>query len=238
MQRVLLIDDDVELCRMLAEYLEGEGFRVHAVHDGERGAAQAVSGDHDVVVLDVMLPGLNGVEALRRIRSASHVPVLMLTARGDEIDRVVGLEVGADDYLSKPCSPRELVARLRAILRRTAAGALATGNGAPVTGDAGRTVLQSGQVAVRPGERIATWAGTPLDLTSTEFNMLEVLVRHAGRVVSKGELSEHGLGRPLARFDRSVDMHVSHLRRKLGQLADGRAPIQTVRGIGYQYVSG
>ncbi len=226
MTRVLLIDDDVELAGLLREYLQQEGFDTSAVHDGESGVAEALSGRYAIVVLDVMLPGLNGVEALRRIRARSRVPVLMLTARGDDVDRIVGLELGADDYVPKPCTPRELVARLRAILRRADAAASA-GAAAPIL---------AGALAMWPEKRRAEWRGQPLDLTSTEFNLLAVLAGRAGRVVSKAELSDLGLGRALARFDRSIDVHVSSLRQKIGTLADGRSCIQTVRGQGYQFV--
>jgi two-component system, OmpR family, response regulator len=230
MARVLLVDDDADLCAMLTDYLALEGFEVSSAHDGEQGAEQATAGGYEVVVLDVMLPKLNGFDALRRIRAASRVPVLMLTAKGDDVDRIVGLELGADDYLPKPFNPRELAARLRAILRRTG----------PSEGDAAAhgEVIRAGGVVLRPGERVAEWRGQILDLTSTEFNLLETLVRHAGRVVSKAELSQQALGRPLARYDRSIDMHVSNLRHKLGVLADGRSPIQTVRAMGYQLVIG
>ena len=224
--RVLLVDDDVELSAMLREYLQQEGFEATAVHDGEAGAAEALCGNYAIVVLDVMLPRLNGVEVLRRIRARSRVPVLMLTAKGDDVDRIVGLELGADDYVPKPCSPRELVARLRAILRR------AEGGGAPA--EAGP--IAAGALVLWPERRRAEWAGRPLDLTSTEFNLLAVLARGAGRVVTRAELSEEGLGRPLMRFDRAVDVHVSSLRQKVGRLADGRSCILTVRGLGYQLV--
>ncbi|OBS09433.1 response regulator transcription factor [Acidihalobacter prosperus] len=224
MNRVLLIDDDEELCEMLAEYLEAEGFEVAAAHNGEEGAQQALAGDADAVVLDIMLPGQSGLESLRQIRQQSLVPVIMLTAKGDDVDRIVGLELGADDYLPKPCNPRELVARLRAVLRRATPGMA-------------RDMLQVGDVTIRSAERVAEWAGERMALTSTEFNLLETLARQAGRVVSKEELSERVLGHPLSRYDRSVDVHVSNLRRKLGQLPDGRSPIQTVRGIGYQLVA-
>lgn len=224
---VLLVDDDLELCEMLTEYLTMEGFAVETAHDGEAGVARAAERQCDVVVLDVMLPRLSGFEALRRIRQSSAVPVLMLTAKGDEVDRIVGLEMGADDYLPKPCNPRELVARLRAILRRTGA------EHGDRTSDA---LLRAGGVLVRPASRTAEWQGQPLDLTSTEYNLLEVLVREAGRVVTKAELSEQGLGRQLARYDRSIDMHVSKLRKKLGVTGVGRSPIQTVRGVGYQLI--
>jgi len=211
---------------MLREYLQQEGFDVTVAHDGETGVAQAVSGHFAIVVLDVMLPRLGGVEALRQIRQHSRVPVLMLTAKGDDIDRIVGLELGADDYVPKPCTPRELVARLRAILRRTESGPSAPAD----------SPIAAGQLVVWPEKRRAEWKGQALDLTSTEFNLLAVLARNVGRIVSKSELSEQGLGRPLARFDRSIDMHVSSLRRKVGLLTDGRSCIQTVRGLGYQLV--
>jgi len=221
MNRVLLIDDDTELTEMLGDYLGAEGFTVEAVYDGESGVTAALSVQYDVVVLDVMLPRLSGVEALRQIRQQSSVPVLMLTARGDDVDRIVGLELGADDYLPKPCNPRELAARLRAILRRT----LGTGSGEQ---------LKVGQMSLDPARRVASWGEQRLDLTSTEFNILETLMRHVGQVVSKADLSSEALGRELERYDRGLDMHVSNLRRKLGTLSDGRSPIQTVRGVGYQ----
>ncbi|AOV15828.1 DNA-binding response regulator [Acidihalobacter aeolianus] len=224
MNRVLLIDDDEELCEMLAEYLEAEGFEVLAAHNGEEGVQRALAGDADAAVLDIMMPGQSGLESLRQIRQQSLMPVIMLTAKGDDVDRIVGLELGADDYLPKPCNPRELVARLRAVLRRASPGAT-------------REMLRVGDVTIRSAERVAEWAGERIALTSTEFNLLETLARQAGRVVSKEEISERVLGHPLSRYDRSVDVHVSNLRRKLGQLPDGRSPIQTVRGIGYQLVA-
>lgn len=227
MAKVLLVDDDIDLVAMLREYIEQEGFEVGTAHDGEAGVTAAVAGDYDIVVLDVMMPRVNGIEALRRIRLASRVPVLMLTAKGDDVDRVVGLELGADDYVPKPCTPRELVARLRAILRRTRGD------------DSGDTLsgpLTAGPLTMWPERRSAEWDGRALELTSTEFNLLEVLVRNAGRVVSKNVLSEAGLGRPLARFDRSIDVHVSSIRQKLPARDDGLSWIRTVRGVGYQFV--
>jgi two-component system OmpR family response regulator len=227
MTQVLLIDDDVELLEMLKEYLEQEGFGVVGVHDGEAGVAEALSGLYMIVVLDVMLPRLNGLETLRRIRMKSQLPILMLTAKGDDTDRIVGLELGADDYVSKPCTPRELIARIRAILRRTGA----------VHADAVQhAVLSVNALTMWPEQRRAEWAGKQLELTSTEFNLLEVLMRHAGRPVSKSALSEQGLGRPLTRFDRNIDVHLSSLRHKLGTLADGRSCIQTVYRLGYQFI--
>jgi DNA-binding response OmpR family regulator len=227
MTQVLLIDDDVELLDMLKEYLEQEGFGVVAVHDGEAGVSEALSGSYMIAVLDVMMPGMNGLETLRRIRVKSQLPVLMLTARGDDTDRIVGLELGADDYVPKPCTPRELTARIRAILRRTRTGQ---------SDGTQNVVLSVNELTMWPERRRAEWQGKPLELTSTEFNLLEVLVRHAGRPVSKGELSEQGLGRALTRFDRNIDVHLSSLRHKLGTLADGRSCIQTVYRLGYQFI--
>jgi len=218
--QVLLADDDVELAGMLREYLEREGFAVTAVHDGEAAARLALSGAYQIVVLDVMMPKVDGIEALRQIRQTSRVPVVMLTARGDDVDRIVGLELGADDYVPKPCTPLELVARLRAILRRAQPGA----NGGP---------LEIGALKLWPEKRAVQWRGRELALTSIEFNVLEVLMRNAGRVVSKHEISEQALGRPLARFDRSIDVHLSAIRQKLGE---GARLIRTVRGLGYHLV--
>ncbi|RZA33740.1 MAG: response regulator transcription factor [Lysobacteraceae bacterium] len=230
MNHVLLIDDDVELVGMFSEYLEQEGFRTTCVYNGHDGAREALRGDYAIAILDVMMPGTNGIDALRRIRGAgtgcSRIPILMLTARGDDADRILGLELGADDYVAKPCTPRELTARVRAILRRTQASA-----------DAGLgAVLMVGKLGMYPEQRRATWDGAAVDLTSTEFNLLEVLARHAGRPVSKNELSEQGLGRPLARFDRNIDVHLSSLRQKLGLLSDGRSPLQTIYRQGYQLI--
>ena len=226
--RILLVDDDVELAGMLCDYLVRDGFEVMAVPDGESGVAEALSGRFALVVLDVMMPGIGGIEALRRIRAASTVPVLMLTARGDDLDRIVGLELGADDYVPKPCLPRELAARLRAILRRSQQA------GEP----ASQAPLAVGPLKLMPAQRRVEWAGAPVELTSTEFNLLEILARNAGRPVSKADLSAQALGRPLARFDRSIDVHLSSIRHKLGLLPDGRSCIQTVYRQGYQLIRG
>jgi len=219
--QVLLADDDAELGAMLKEYLERDGFGVTLVHDGEAAARLALAGKFQIAVLDVMMPRMDGMEALRRIRQASRIPVIMLTARGDDIDRILGLELGADDYVPKPCTPRELSARLRAILRRVHPPPEAAG---PIT--------VSG-LTLWPEKRRVEWRGEPLELTSMQFNVLEVLMRNAGRVVSKKELSEQALGRPLARFDRSLDVHLSSIRQKLGE---GAGLIRTVRGTGYHLV--
>jgi DNA-binding response OmpR family regulator len=227
--RILLADDDVELCEMLAEYLERDGFEVTLAHDGETALAKARSGDHDLVVLDIMMPGMSGLDVLRELREESLIPVLILTARGDDVDSVVGLELGADDYLAKPCNPRVLVARIRAILRRaenSPGQAESTLSGAPLKVEdverfrRSRKVLQDGK---------------PVAMTSTEFGVLEALMQRAGNVVSKSELSTEVLGRDLSRYDRSLDMHVSNLRKKLGARHDGDERIKTVRGVGYLY---
>jgi two-component system, OmpR family, response regulator CpxR len=225
MNRILLIDDDIDLCELLTDYLTTEGFAVEVVHDGEAGAARALSGDYELVVLDVMLPGINGFEVLRRLRAASATPVLMLTARGDDVDRIVGLEMGADDYLPKPFNPRELVARIRAVQRRTAAR--------PATGTAPGEALAVGDVSLDLGARSVRVGGVPVELTSVEFSLLEVLIRLAGQVVSREDLSLRALGRELNAYDRSIDVHVSSLRRKLGACGEEGDRIKTVRGIGY-----
>lgn len=224
---ILLIDDDASLVCLLTEYLNREGFLVTSSSDGSAGVAEALSGNYSIVVLDVMMPRLNGLEVLRQIRRVSTMPVLMLTARGDDADRITGLELGADDYVAKPCTPRELVARLRAILRRTKP---ATDDGRPAG------PLTCGTLTMWPEQRRAQWLGEPLSLTSTEFSLLELLLRHAGRPVSKCELSEYALSRKITRHDRSIDVHMSSIRRKLGSLADGRSRIQAVHRQGYQLV--
>jgi len=224
--KVLLVDDDVELAGMLQVYLEGEGFEVKTVHDGESGIKEALHGNHDIAVLDVMMPGKNGIDVLVQIRAHGSMPVLMLTARGDDADRVVGLELGADDYVPKPCTPRELTARIRAILRRSGVAESAS-SASPII---------VGALSIWPEQRRAEWSGKPLELTSTEFNLLEALARNAGQVVSKSELSEQALGRALARFDRSIDVHISSIRRKLEPLPDGRSRILAVFNKGYQFI--
>lgn len=225
MSKVLLVDDDVELAEMMQDYLTREGFSVETAHNGQQGLERALNGSFSIVVLDVMMPRMGGVEVLNQIRQRSRLPVLMLTARGDESDRIIGLELGADDYVPKPCSARELTARIRAILRR-AQGAVTESPQPLVVGD----------LTLWPETRLARWRGNTLDLTSTEFNLLEVLARNAGRTVSKKELSEKGLGRPLEKFDRSIEVHLSRIREKLGPSNDGRSCIQTVFRQGYQLI--
>jgi DNA-binding response OmpR family regulator len=205
-------------------YLRQDGFDTTLAHDGEAAIREALCGRHDIVVLDVMMPRMTGIEVLRRLRAQSVIPVLMLTARGDDVDRILGLELGADDYVPKPCSPRELAARLRAILRRL--------NPAP-NESADDLALRVGALTLRPGRRSAYWNDQELNLTGAEFNLLEQLVRQAGRLVTKGELSEHALGRPLARFDRSIDVHISGIRQKLAASTGEVDLIKTVRGMGY-----
>jgi two-component system response regulator CpxR len=224
MERILVIDDDVELCSLIAEYLQAEGFGVDCAHDGESGLEKSKAGNHLLAVLDVMLPGINGFEVLRRVRAVSRLPVLLLTARGEEVDRIVGLEIGADDYLPKPFNPRELVARIRAILRRThGEGKLAASL---------PEVLRVGEVELDPATRTVLRDGKPVDLTSVEFNLLEVLLREAGRVVPRERLVNAVLSRKFSPFDRSIDMHVSKVRKKLGD-TDSDEHIKTVRGVGY-----
>jgi DNA-binding response OmpR family regulator len=220
--RILVIDDDVELCSLVSEYLRPEGFQVESAHDGNSGLARALSGEHTLVVLDVMLPRLNGFDVLRKLRDSSRIPVLLLTARGEDVDRIVGLEIGADDYLPKPFNPRELVARIRAILRRT------RGKGeAPVP-----EVIRVGDVELDPATRSVQHRGQAVELTSVEFGLLQVLLREAGRVVTREALVDEVLGRKFSPFDRSIDMHVSKVRKKLGD-SGSEDYIKTIRGAGY-----
>ena len=225
MTKILIVDDDVELCELVGEYLSREGFEVEAVHNGDKGLERALSGEHALVVLDLMLPGMTGLDVLRRLRGESRAPVLILTARGEDVDRIVGLEIGADDYLPKPFNPRELVARIRAILRRSQA--------VPAPMVASITV---GDVELDPGARSVTRNGERLELTAVEFSLLEALMRSAGQVVTREYLAQTVLGRRFMAYDRSIDMHVSKLRKKLGPAAaDGRERIKTIRGVGYIY---
>ena len=228
MQRVLVVDDDVELCELLAQYLKAEGFDLEAVANGEQGVGRALSGDHALVVLDVMLPAMQGFEVLRQIRAQSPIPVLMLTARGDDLDRILGLELGADDYLPKPFNPRELAARIRAILRR------AKPQPSELAPQLPEPILL-GDLELDNAARVVRRGGEPLNLTTVEFQLLEVLLRAAGQVVTREVLVRDVLGREFSPFDRSIDVHVSNLRKKLGPHPDSTERIKGVRGFGYLY---
>ena len=219
MHTILIVDDDADIRELLSTYLASRGMSVRSAEDGEDGLMQLRGGGIDLVVLDVMMPGIDGFEVCRRIRAFSQVPVVLLTARGDEVDRVVGLELGADDYLAKPFSPRELLARMQAIFRRMESAA------SPAT------AVHVGPLTVDIDRREVTMEGTRIELTTTEFELLRVLAANAGRVIPRERLMEMARGDQWASFDRSVDVHVSHIRAKLGD--DGRRLIVTVRGIGY-----
>jgi DNA-binding response OmpR family regulator len=224
MDRVLIVDDDVQLCRLLSERLGTEGFSIEAVHDGVHGLERALSMEHALVVLDLMLPGMGGLDLLRKLRAKSPIPVLILTARGEDIDRILGLEIGADDYVPKPFNPRELIARIRAILRRTSR---TSANSEP---------LLAGDLRLDPQSREAWLNETALNLTSVEFTLLETLLRDAGHVLSREQLTESVLGRKLGPFDRVIDVHISNIRKKLGPSERGPR-IKSVRGSGYLFVA-
>jgi DNA-binding response OmpR family regulator len=222
-QDILIVDDDRELCELLQDFLRLEGFTTSAVHDGAEAVETCKGSEFDAIVLDVMLPRVQGFDVLRKLREFSSTPVIMLTARGEDTDRIVGLEMGADDYLPKPCNPRELAARLRAILRRT--------DKATSTEP---TVIEIDGLRASTTQRRVEHEGRELKLTTAEFNVLLVLMRHAGEVVNKEMISQQALGRALTAYDRSVDVHVSNLRKKLGAM--DRELIKNVRGVGYQLV--
>jgi two-component system, OmpR family, response regulator CpxR len=221
---VLLVDDDVELCELMQEFFGRRGIRLETVSDGRRGLSRALAGSHDLILLDVMMPGLDGFELLRLVRRQSQVPVIMLTARTAQMDRVAGLDAGADDYLPKPFGPEELLARIRAVLRRA-------GNSPSPRAES----LEVGGVRIDPAAREAWSDGRKVDATSIEFDLLELLVRSAGRIISRNELMASLYQRPASPFDRALDVHISHLRKKLG---DRGALICTVRGSGYLFRAG
>ncbi|PIJ51558.1 DNA-binding response regulator [Erwinia sp. OLTSP20] len=224
--KILLVDDDVELGTMLSQYLITEGFDTSLVLSGKAGIEGALSSEYGAVILDIMLPDMSGIDVLRQIRQQNRrLPVIMLTAKGDNIDRVIGLEMGADDYVPKPCYPRELVARLRAVLRRV--------EDTPVIYDK-KEIVQWQDLTLNPATRISEWQGKSFDLTASEFNLLDLLIRSPDRVVSKDELSEKGLGRQREAYDRSVDVHISNIRLKLSALTHDKVNIETVRSIGYR----
>ena len=223
--RLLLVDDDRELCELVDRFLQGEGFHLDSVTDPEIGAERALSGAYRLVLLDVMLGRANGFDVLRRIRAASCVPVVMLTAKGDDLDRILGLEIGADDYLPKPFNPKELAARIRAVLRRAT----------PDPRRAARTPIVVGDLEMDAGARTARLGPRPVDLTTVEFDLLETLAVEAGQAISRESLVHRVLGREFSPFDRSIDTHVYNLRRKLGPLPDGSDRIVGIRGVGYLY---
>lgn len=225
MVRILLVDDDVALCNLLIEFLGRAGYEVEAVHDGREALERALSGDYDATILDLMLPGLNGFEVLQQIRAKSHIPVLILTAAGEEIDRIVSLEVGADDCLPKPFNPRELTARLNAVLRR--ARRRASQDTGPFE------YLKHADLLIDPAARTVRCADSFLHLTTAEFDLLQVLLKNAGQVVTREQLAQDALGRSFSPTDRSIDLHISHLRRKLGRFTDGSERIKAIRGVGY-----
>ncbi|MBT8048648.1 MAG: response regulator transcription factor [Xanthomonadales bacterium] len=219
---ILLADDDIELSGLLKEYFESEGFQVRLAADGVAALAEARKPGLDLVVLDVMMPGMSGMEVLKKLRKVSELPVIMLTARGDDMDRISGLELGADDYVPKPCNPRELLARIRAVMRRG-------------QGPGEQNLIVVDDLELNQGSRTLLKSGNPVELTSTEFSILAALLASRGEVVSKRDLYVSALGREPVPHDRSVDMHVSNLRRKLGPDPRGDNRVETIRGIGYQY---
>jgi two-component system response regulator CpxR len=222
---VLIIDDDAELCKLVARFLTDEGFAIESAQDGEQGIAAALSRKYEMIVLDVMMPGMNGFEVLRRIRAGSRTPILMLTAKGDVHDRILGLELGADDYLPKPFDPHELASRIRAILRRA-------------TAVPGRSLASRiGDISLDLGTRSVHRDGQAINLTTVEYDLLEFLLRAPGQVVGREELAQKVLGREFSPFDRSIDTHVCNLRKKLGTFVDGTERIKGVRGIGYFYAA-
>jgi DNA-binding response OmpR family regulator len=228
MNRVLVIDDDRELCSLVGECLAEDGLLVESVHDGKHGLERSLSGRYDIIVLDVMLPGMSGFHVLRKLRLASRVGVVMISARGDEADRILGLEYGADDYLPKPFNPRELVARVRAVCRRLKPSEHEFDCWTPEQ-------LEVGDIELDRGARLCRRSSEIVDLTTVEFNLLELLIKASGRVVSRTDLFRMVLDREFSPFDRSVDIHVGHLRRKLGVLSDGTQRIRTVRNVGYLF---
>jgi DNA-binding response OmpR family regulator len=225
MHKILLIDDDETLCELLSEYLLAEGFSVESVHTGTEGVMRALAAEWDAIILDVMLPGMNGFDVLKQIQPKLKSPVLMLTARGEDTDTVLGLELGANDYVAKPCSPRVLVARLRNLLRLSPQyQALAT------------SLKRVGDVTIDTASRQVKVGDQPVELTGAEFNLLFLLLEKAGEVVSKEVLAKQGLGRALQAYDRRIETHMAQIRKKLGPLPEGASRIKTVRGAGYQYL--
>lgn len=234
MNSILIIDDDIELTDLVSEFLTEEGFTVTAINNSVNALVEAISGNYALVILDVMLPEINGFELLRRIRASSQIPVIMLTARGNDIDKIVGLEIGADDYVPKPFNPRELVARIRAILRRIKPDIEITTSPAKPKVDR----LSFDDLQVNPNTRTVLQSGKSLELTTVEFDLLLVLLRAEGGVVTREELVVQALGRRFLPYDRSIDTHMSNLRKKLGKRPDNSERIKAIRNIGYRYVVG
>jgi DNA-binding response OmpR family regulator len=228
LRKLLIIDDDVRLCELLSEYLQAEGFHVESAHSAATGEGALLADNFELVVLDVMLPDKKGFDVLRQIRVRSQCPVLMLTARGDELDRVLGLELGADDYLSKPFSARELLARITAILRRTRLNLQTAQPLRPPP-------LCSGDLVLDPSAHTLSRSGEPIRLTSAEYDLARLFLENPGQVLTRESLVEKILGRQFSPFDRSIDLHVSNLRKKLGPQPDGSARIRSIRGTGYLY---
>lgn len=222
MIRLLLIDDDVTLTTLLAEYLQKDGFHLTVVNDGITGLRRSQQQPFDLIILDIMMPQLDGISVLKQLRQFSQTPVIMLTARGEELDKVLGLELGADDYMAKPCLPRELSARIKAILRRS-------------TQQRQPNILTSGDLSVQTSNRQVLCGQREIALTGTEFNILYLLVSCSGSILSKAEISQQALGRSLGAYDRSIDVHISHIRQKLGSHPLGLQWITVVRGKGYQF---
>lgn len=223
-KRILVVDDDVELCELVDQYLRSQGFHVDAVHDGAAGVSKALNDSYSLVILDVMLPGVRGFEALRQIRAKSAIPVIMLTAHGEDVDRIVGLEIGADDYMPKPFNPRELAARIHAVLRRTTREVQSP------------TSIRLDDIRLDAGARTAHHKTRDIELTSAEFELLALFFNAPGQVLTREELVKNALGRDLEPADRSLDVHMSNLRKKLGPLEDGSERIRAIRNVGYVYV--
>ena len=226
--KILIADDDTELCDLLKTYLEQEGMQVALVHNGEEAINYCKDNPLDLMILDVMMPIKNGFDTLREIRQKNNLPILMLTAKGDKIDRIVGLEMGADDYVAKPCDPRELTARIRAIIRRTVQSNVSASI---------ENILTIDDVSLNNNSREVKVKSQLIELTSTEFDLLKLLMEKLGQFVTREAISEQILGKRLQSFDRSIDMHVSHLRKKLGLTINQQERIRTLRGNGYQFVS-
>ncbi|WP_241592730.1 response regulator transcription factor [Rosenbergiella epipactidis] len=223
--KILLVEDDQELGQMLSQYLAGEGMNTDVITHGKRALEVINQTHYDAMILDIMLPDISGIEVLRQVRQHHRLPIIMLTAKGENIDRVIGLEMGADDYMPKPCYPRELVARLRSVMRRFEEIPVAPSDNQPL-------ILK--ELELNPAMRSVTWQQLPIDLTASEFNLLELLLVAGDRVVSKDELSEKALGRTREAYDRSVDVHISNIRQKIAKTTQDKIFIETVRSIGYK----